>query len=98
MNGARASRAIPLEPGEAQLPQDFGRRLEALKRRAGLTWEQMAEALGVDCRQVFRWRRGATPSGGAMLSLIRLAARVPGGLTELLDEERGGGVQKEESQ
>lgn len=81
------TRQIMYPPGEAQLPGDFGDRLADLKMRADLTWEAMAEALGVDTRQLFRWRRGASPSGGAMLSLVRLAARVPDGLCDLLGEE-----------
>ena len=83
--GARGR--IEFAPGEAQLPGDFGERLTALKERGGLTWEQMAEALGVDNRQLLRWRRGACPSGRSMLSLIRLAAQIPGGLSALLGEE-----------
>ncbi len=78
---------IELTPGEAVLPGNFGERLCGLKQRSGLTWEAMAEALGVDSRQLSRWRRGVSPSGGAMLSLARLATHVPGGLSELLGEE-----------
>ena len=74
-------------PGEPVLPADFGQRLNTLKERSGLTWEAMAEALGVDGRQLTRWRSGVSPSGGAMLSLARLAIRVPGGLSVLLGEE-----------
>ena len=80
-------RRLEFAPGEAQLPADFGERLTRLKRRAGLTWEEMAEALGVDDRQLLRWRRGSCPSGGSMLSLIRLAAQLPGGLNELLGHD-----------
>ena len=47
----------------------------------------MAFALGVESRQLLRWRRGAVPSGGAMLSLVRLAAQVPGGLADLIGED-----------
>lgn len=80
-------RRLEFAPGEAQLPGDFGERLTGLKRRGGLTWEEMAEALGVDNRQLLRWRRGACPNGGSMLSLIRLAAQVPGGLDALLGDD-----------
>ena len=87
MNGRGTRRRLQFAPGEAQLPGDFGERLTAIKRRAGLTWEEMAEALGVDDRQLLRWRRGSCPSGGSMLSLIRLAAQLPGGLNELLGDD-----------
>ena len=71
----------------ARLPPDFAARLLALKRRAGLTWDEMAWALGVDTRQLMRWRRGAAPSGGAMLALIRLAAQIPDGIFDLFGDE-----------
>lgn len=90
-------RRLEFAPGEAQLPGDFGDRLIALKRRAGLTWEEMAEALGVDDRQLLRWRRGSCPSGGSMLSLIRLAAQLPGGLNELLGDDPSAARRKERS-
>ncbi|MCY3571769.1 MAG: helix-turn-helix domain-containing protein [Chloroflexi bacterium] len=80
-------RRLEFAPGEAQLPGDFGERLARLKRRTGLTWEEMAEALGVDDRQLQRWRRGACPNGRSMLSLIRLAAQLPDGLNELLGHD-----------
>ena len=73
--------------GEALLPNNFPERLLGLKERAGLTWEAMALALGVNTRQLLRWRRGASPSGGAMLSLVRFASQVPGGLAELIGDE-----------
>ncbi len=85
----RRTRAGQMEliGGEAQLPGNFPERLLGLKERAGLTWESMALALGVDSRQLLRWQRGTTPNGGAMLSLVRLAVQVPGGLAELIGDE-----------
>ena len=75
-------------PGVALMPGDFPRQLAALKELTGLTWEGMADALGVDPRQLFRWRKqDGEPNGGAMLSLVRLAVRVPGGLALLVDED-----------
>jgi transcriptional regulator with XRE-family HTH domain len=75
----------PVPPGVALMPEDFPRRLAALKELTGLTWEGMADALGVDPRQLLRWRkRDGEPNGGAMLSLDRLADRVPGGRELLL--------------
>ena len=79
-------RLVP--PGVALMPEDFPHRLAALKKLTGLTWEGMADALGVDPRQLLRWRtQGGEPNGGAMLALVRLAVRAPGGLALLLDED-----------
>ena len=84
--GPSGHRLFP--PGVALMPEDFPRQLAALKELTGLTWEGMADALGVDPRQLFRWRKqDGEPNGGAMLSLVRLAVRVPGGLALLLDED-----------
>ena len=80
-------RGQQVRSGEALLPNNFPERLLGLKERSGMTWEAMAFALGVDTRQLWRWRHGASPSGGAMLSLVRLASQVPGGLSDLLGEE-----------
>ena len=88
MSGETESELFDYQPGNAELPGDFGERVWALKQRAGLTWEEMAEALGIDSRQLFRWRRGSEPSGAAMLGLVQLALRVPDGLSVLLGEDR----------
>ncbi len=78
----------PFPPGVALMPEDFPRKLVVLKDLTGLTWEGMSDALGVDPRQLWRWReKEGEPNGGAMLSVVRLAVRVPGGLALLLDED-----------
>jgi len=46
----------------------------------------LADALGVDRKQVLRWKDGTEPCGGAMLSIIRLAALVPGGLDIIMGD------------
>jgi len=72
----------------ALVPEDFRGKLEAIKRLTGLSWEGLATAMGVDSRQLWRWRkRGGEPGAGATLALARVALRVPGGLALLLDED-----------
>ena len=69
----------PMQSGV--LPEDFGQRLERLKEASGLSWRGMAKALGVDPKQLLRWRKGVEPCGGAMHSIFRFAspvARRPG--------------------
>ncbi len=73
-------------PGVSLLPDDFVKRLTRLKQATGLTWDGFAVCLGVDNRQVLRWRQGGAPCGGAMLAMVRLALQVPGGLAILLGE------------
>ena len=77
----------PIPYGSGELPKDFVRRLTRLKEASGLTWTGFADALGVDSKQLFRWRNGTEPSGGAMHSLFCLASRIPGGLDILLTGE-----------
>ena len=61
-----------IPPGVALLLEDFPERLEAVRDLFGLNSEEMAVALGVDPRQLLRWRiKGGAPNGGAMLSLVR---------------------------
>ena len=74
-------------PGVSLLPGDFPARLTALKEITGLTWEGMSVCLGVDPRQLKYWRDGGWPNGGAMLALVALATKVPGGLGALLNNE-----------
>ena len=84
--GPSGHRLFP--PGVALMPEEFPRRLAALKALTGLTWEGMADALGVDPRQLLRWRNeDGEPNGGAMLSLVRLTLWVPNGLALLVDED-----------
>ena len=83
-SGKRLHRSLYV-PGCSLLPEDFGQRLRRLKELLGLTWEGMATCIGVDYRQLVRWRKtGAVPTGGAMLALAVLAAQVPEGLGILL--------------
>ena len=66
------------------LPADFGERLDAFKNDTGLTWEVLAACLGVNSRQLHRWRRGTRPSGDGLYALILVASRIPGGVHTLL--------------
>ena len=68
------------------LPEDFPRRLERLKDASGLGWKALSRRLGVDYGRVKAWRRGMEPTGGAMLTLCRLAAGVPKGENALFPE------------
>ena len=80
-----AGRPVPC--GSGQLPADFPQRLDRLKRASGLTWDEFAEALGVERKQVLRWRRGTEPLAGAYHALVELARWIPGGLETLMGED-----------
>ena len=67
-----------------RIPEDFGKRLEAFKTETGLSWDTLAGCMGVDPRQLQRWRKGTKPSGDGLCALIVLAARIPGGVHTLL--------------
>ena len=68
-----------LPPGTTILPDNFSIRLVRIKEATGLTWNQFGEKVGVNPRQMLRWRNGAKPSGGAMYSLMRVAMTLPNG-------------------
>ncbi len=87
MNREGRHRPVRFPPGVPLIPEDFPQRLAAIKDISGLSWEGMAVCIGVDSRQMLRWRRGCWPGGGAMLSLVRLARRLPGGLNILLKDD-----------
>ena len=73
-----AGRPVPYQSGV--LPKDFPQRLVRLKEASGLTWNAFADALGVDKKQVYEWRKNGTePCGGAYHSIMSLAAMIPGG-------------------
>ena len=78
-------RMLPYQSGV--LSTDFKDRLESFKEASGLTWSAFSQTIGVDRKQVRRWRRkGVEPSGGAMESLYRFAGRFPGGLNILMGD------------
>ena len=79
-------RLLPLETGV--MPEDFPERLNRLKEASGLTWTGFAQAIGVDDKQLRRWRNeGVEPSGGPLMALVRFAMRIPGGLEILSGED-----------
>lgn len=66
--------------GDGELSDDFPQRLVRLKEASDLTWNEFAELLGVELKQVLRWTQGTEPSGGAYHWLVSLARWIPGGL------------------
>ena len=62
------------------LPEDFGRRLEGLKKLTNLRWQEFAGRLGVTDRGVLLWRRGhRQPSRTSYQAIMDLARDLPGG-------------------
>ncbi len=86
MTSQRRPTDPPFSPGVALMPEDFPRRLTRLKEITGLSWEGLATCLGVDMKQVHRWRQGGEPCGGAVLSLVMVGSCQP------LHAGRGQGV------
>ena len=76
----------PFLYGSGVLPEDFPQRLRRLRRATHLTRNGFADAVGVDPKQAQRWDDGTEPCGGAMLSVVRLAGLVPGGLDMIVEE------------
>lgn len=77
----------PIRPAcfeAVEFPPDFPQRLERLKQSTELSWNGFAAAIGVDPRQVSRWRKGVEPCGTSLLALFRLAVQIPGGILVLL--------------
>ena len=72
--GRRQQHVYRLEP--PQFPADFPERLDEFRRAAGLSWRELARLLQVNVRSVHRWRRGARPDAGRLLSLLELAAQL----------------------
>ena len=77
----------PIPYGSCDLPADFARRLTQLKEASGLTWNGFSEAVGMESKNMHRWRKGTEPSGGSMHSLFCLASRIPGGLDILIGND-----------
>jgi transcriptional regulator with XRE-family HTH domain len=73
-----AARAAPI--GEVTFAVDAQtpvlRQLEDIKRRSRLTWEQIADAMGVEARAVHLWRRGGGISAEHEERLHELSALI----------------------
>ena len=76
----------PFLYGSCVLPEDFPQCLVCLRRATGLTGNGFADALGADRKQAQRWSERTEPCGGAMLSIVRLAGVVPGGLDLIMGD------------
>ena len=74
-------------PFDSLLPEDFAERLRRLKEMSDLSWSAMARAVGVSHKQMYRWRDGTEPCGGAMNSLYLFADQLPHGLDILMGKE-----------
>ena len=83
--GRRQQWVYHIEPEE--FPTDFPDRLDAFRQAAGLSWRGLARRLKVNARTVWRWKAGAAPGSGHLVSLFRLAAGM--GLLHLLLPEAG---------
>ena len=83
--GRRQQWVYHIEPEE--FPPDFPDRLDAFRQAAGLSWRGLARRLKVNARTVWRWKAGAAPGSGHLVSLFRLAAGM--GLLHLLLPEAG---------
>ena len=55
----------------ALIPENFSKRLEAFKIETGLSWDDLAAWIGVDPRQLQRWRKGTKPSGDGIVGAHR---------------------------
>lgn len=83
--------SLPAALSPAQTP---GTRLEKVKTATGLTWSQLAEALGVEARTLHLWRRGGGIRDEHEIRLRRLQTLVAtlvgadgaGGREQLLDQ------------
>ena len=70
--GRRQQHLFRTEP--AQFPPDFADRLTAFRAAADISWRELARQLQVNVRTVHRWRQGARPDAGHLLSLLELAS------------------------
>ncbi|HXV63454.1 MAG TPA: helix-turn-helix domain-containing protein [Vicinamibacteria bacterium] len=63
---------------------DHEKDIPALRRFAGLTQEEFAQALGISVHTLRNWEQGRRTPEGPALALLRIAARHPRVLRENL--------------
>ena len=68
-----------------EFPPDFPQRLDRFRQAAGMSWRGLSRQLKVNSRTVRRWKAGAKPGSGHLVSLFSLAAGL-GLLHHLLPE------------
>ena len=80
------ARAIPRRQRERIIRGQIDPRKDivALRRLAGLTQEEFAEALGISVHTLRNWEQGRRTPAGPALALLRIAARHPRVLRENL--------------
>jgi putative transcriptional regulator len=80
------ARAIPRRQRERIMRGqiDPKRDIAALRRFAGLTQEEFADALGISIHTLRNWEQGRRTPEGPALALLRIAARHPRVLRENL--------------
>lgn len=71
--GRRQLRVFRIEHEE--FPRDFPERLDVLREELGLSWLGLSRELRVNARTVRRWRSGAWPGSGHLMTVFTLAAR-----------------------
>ena len=76
----------------APCPRTSPKRLERLWEASGLTWNEFADAGGIDKKRVHRWRpkkngkKPVKPDGDGYRALVKLADLIPGGLDILMGD------------
>jgi len=80
------ARAIPRRQRERIIHGQINpeKDIAALRRFAGLTQEEFAEALGISVHTLRNWEQGRRTPDGPALALLRIAARHPRVLRENL--------------
>ena len=81
---------VPLRPRRRPDPRGLRPPPDPTEREGRSLLGGAGHCIGVDHRQLLRWRKkGAEPSGEAMLALVALAEQVPGGLDILMGRDLG---------
>ena len=64
----------PDYPAMTSFPDDFPLRLERFKEASGMSWRTLARRMGVEPRDLRRWRSGTRPSAQHLFALLHVAS------------------------